>query len=230
MISVFFFASLLAFAPQAAPTPAPTATPIDLNLPEIGHVRSVAPSCAVLRDLTIPAFQAARRADGRFVKDVAPKLLQYSKILNDPFSRDSSNGAIREMTIARMSQQSSLMLEDSTAISKALGDPRMKDSHDPDIQEQRRQLEQLYEYQVGRASVAISQGDLADHSNVVASSPSPTPIPGTSEAPYGMPNLSGIDVLDQNIMRRWTIDVNSGVRSSEEQAARAFIPILRSCQ
>ena len=125
------FALVLALAAtaaaQAPPTPAPA--PEGSPLPEIGRVRATAPACAAMRDLIMPSFAAARRADARF-EQTRVHLPQYVEIVAD---KEHKSDVFRSSMLARLDAEASQILSETLVINKALGDPRMKDTRDPAI-------------------------------------------------------------------------------------------------
>ncbi|MFN2460014.1 MAG: hypothetical protein ABR591_04945 [Candidatus Velthaea sp.] len=227
-------------AAVAEPTPAPTAVP-DLNLPEIGRVRSVTPPCAVMRDIVVPSWAAARKADERFAQ-ASKKLPDYARTVDDNFTRWSVQ---REMQLSRLDTAVSQMMEDAMVINKALGDPRIAANvNDPQVRGQRDQLQQVYATQMARASVlnefvqreryAVMTHDLnvgsAFNGHGTSFTPTPTPQPGQTASPFGQPALNGIWLNDQESMRNWTTAIATAVRASENKAAQSFLEVARDCR
>jgi hypothetical protein len=250
-------ALVIAFATVPAPTPTPfalgtlqpfgTETPApapSAALPEIGRVRAATPSCAAMRDLIIPSFAAARRADARFTQTRA-RLPQYVDYVDDPVHRAD---VFRESALARLDQDSTAILNETLVINKALGDPRFKDPTDPVVAAEKAQLEQLYSTQQARANqlqefvmrqrAAIAKNGIDDNSAFTSNrklqganvSPPPAPIANFT-APPGMPVLGGrIAMADKAVINDWSGSMAAAVRASENQAARTFLPIAHSCR
>lgn len=244
MISALFFASMLlvgSATPAPGLTPAPSATvapDTTLALPEIGRVKAVGQSCAVLRDLVIPSFNAARRADARFAI-AGSKLPEYARVVDES---DSRFGIQREMLLSRIGQQVSNMLEDNLTISRALGDPRFARAADAQVLAERDGLQQIFNAQseraarlsefVQRESVAIARGEIAGNSMTDSnrSTPTPTPAPGYSNPPDGQPAMRGISLGDERSMREWTAGIDASIRMSENGAAKTFLAVASDCR
>jgi hypothetical protein len=251
-----FLASALVLALAAVPAPKPTPTPFAIGtfsptetpgppavqLPEIGRVRSIAPACAAMRDLVIPSFAAAQRADARFV-ETRKRLPTYADLRDDP---EHQNDVFRESALHRLSQDVAGLLQDSLVINKALGDPRLAaDSTDPQVQAERAQLEQLYQMQQARANllsqfvqreqVAVAKGQLT-LADSFSKNPGPVftgapfaPLPAMT-APPGMPVFSGISLADTRVASDWGTEIANAVRASENAAAKTFLAIARTCR
>jgi hypothetical protein len=220
----------------------------------IGRVKASAPACSILRDLTLPALRIAQRANRQFNEELAPALIENTDAKLDPYAEH-----VHAMTAAKVSQLVSRAMDDATQISKALGDPRLaKDSPDPDVQAQRVQLTQLYEYQWTRAvnlwkgqtqeSTAADIADLQTPKNdstyagnvgpMVAHAPASassvhvqaTPGPGPTDDPLdGSPQLSGNADLDMKLYRRWVAKLEVGARDQENAASHAAMAVLDKC-
>jgi hypothetical protein len=247
----------LAIAFATVPTPKPTTTPFPLgtlqpfgtdtpapasNLPEIGRVRAATPGCAVMRDLIIPSFAAARRADVRFAQTRA-RLPQYIDFADDP---EHATDVFRESALSRLDQDATAILNETLVLNKALGDPRFKDTSDPQVAAQKAQLQQLYNTQQARANQlqefvmrqrnAIAKNGMEDSGAFNGKNPSPPPISRDAPtpvltAPPGMPILNGkIAMADKNTINDWSGSMTAAVRASENMAARAFLPIAHSCR
>lgn len=228
-------------APLAAPSPAPSVVgspTAEQVLPEIGRVRAIVPACAVMHDITGPAFLAAREADNRF-KDAANRLPQYARAVDD---EDTRFGIEREMLITRIDMDLSNMTGDLHKIDKLLDDPRLSNVRDPQVTAQRNELTNIYNMQydrvtrlfefVQRERLLVSKKSLEPESgnpfnNV---SPTPIPIPSASEAPYGQPTFRGITEADQRTLRDWAGRMDVPVRVAENNAARTFLSIAASCR
>lgn len=233
MIVALFLAA--AFA-GLDPTPTPAQ---EQTFPEIGRVRSVAPPCAVMRDIVIPSWVAAKDADKRF-GDIQTGLPKYAETADDEFNRWS---VIREMQLSRVDQALSNMMDRSNAISKLLGDSRIsKSSPDPQVQTERAALIDLYETQQARISIlsefvqrerkTVMLHGLDDNSAFTGKlgAPTPTPMPGQTRTPWGQPSLNGIGFNDAREMRDWTGQMYAEVRTAEERVAKTFYPIALNCR
>jgi hypothetical protein len=240
-----------AAAAQAPPTPAPEGSP----LPEIGRVRSTAPACAAMRDLIVPSFAAARRADARF-EQTRVHLPQYVEMIADP---EHKSDVFRSSMLSRLDAEASAILNETLAINKALGDPRLKDTSDPTIAAEKAQLQQLYNTQQARANL-LEQYVMRERNQVVRHGmedsggfkgkhapaqpggtmtlpPEPqqptdhtAPEPSLTAAP-GMPVLSGVmPMADKAAIKQWTSDMANAVRFSENQAAKTFLTIANVCR
>ncbi|HEY0384077.1 MAG TPA: hypothetical protein VGC72_17940 [Candidatus Elarobacter sp.] len=247
----------LAIAFAAAPTPKPTPfaigtlqpfgteTPAPAStLPEIGRVRAATPACAAMRDLIIPSFAAARRADIRFAETRA-RLPQYIDFADDP---EHNNDIFRTSALAKLDADATAILNHTLVLNKALGDPRFKDTTDPVVVAEKAQLQQLYNTQQARANqlqefVMRERNVVAKHGmedsnafkgrnipvNMDAQAP-PAPMPSLT-APPGMPLLNGrIALADKASINDWSGQMAAAVAASENQAARTFLPIARSCR
>jgi len=258
--SVAAAAIALVAAGAGAQTPKPAATPFALGtlqpfgssasapfsqqLPNIGRTRSVTPGCAAMRDIVVPSFAAAVRADQRFV-ETRKRLPSYAEIVDDP---EHSTDGFRQMLLHKLGQDAANLMEDAQAISKALGDPRISaDVKDPQVVAERRQLQALYEAQATRANllnqyvmreqVATAKQNIDDSSafgsrtatsagNVKAPD---QPMPQLT-APPNMPLRSGIALADKRALEDWGTTLHTYVRTAENQAAKTFYPIARSCR
>jgi hypothetical protein len=227
--------------PFGTETPAPAPSPV---LPEIGRVRAASASCAAMRDLIIPSFAAARRADARFTQTRA-RLPQYVDYIDDPEHRTD---VFRESALSKLDADATAILGETLVINKALGDPRFKDPADPVVAAEKAQLEQLYNTQQARANqlqefvtrqrVAIAKNNIDDTSAFTGNrrqqgrdaAPPPAPIPNFT-APPGMPVLGGrIAMADKAAINDWSGAIAAAIRASENQAARTFLPIAHSCR
>lgn len=236
-------------AAEPAPTPFPIGTlapfgvtPAPLSsLPSIGRVRANSPGCAAMRDLVIPSFIAARRADARFAQ-TQTRLPQYAGLVDDPVHRGD---VVRESALATLDQDAGELLADALILNKALGDPRLSaDQTDPDVVAERTALEQLYEAEKIRANLlsefVIRQraatatagidttSPYGSRQPVAAATPAPQPAPVLT-APPGMPLLVGNELTDRDQARRWGADLTANVAANESRAAKTFLPIARSC-
>ena len=219
---------------QPAPSPSPIA------LPEIGRVRAITPSCAVMRDLVIPSWQNAQKADARFTVNAAPRLPKYLQIIDE----DPSNPA-RAMQISYLDQQVGLMKEDLLHIADALGDYRLQHPRDAQTALLRQKLQDLYDAQSGRANIlwefiqrqriAMARNEIKQLNNMQTAgggqiSASPEPNPGQTPEPYAMPHLTGIGLQDERTMAAWGQSMTAAVRDTEENTAPTFAAVANSCR
>ena len=231
----------VAFALGIAPSqaPAPDAT----SLPEIGRVRSTAPACAALRDLVVPSFSAAERADARFMQ-TRVRLPQYAELAADKAHR---NDVFRDSALAKLDADVMALLDVTLALDKALHDPRLKDSTDPQVVAERNGLEQLYAVQKVRANQlqefvmrernATARNGMEDSgafggkkAPLAMNAEAPPAPPAILNAPRGMPLLTGNNALaDKASLNEWSLGMAAAVRAGENQAAKAFLPIAKSC-
>lgn len=240
-------------APKPAPTPfaigtiepsGSTPAPFSSPLPDIGRTRSVTPACSAMRDLIVPSFEAAIRADKRFV-ETRKRLPSYAEAAADPEHR---NDVVRQMLLSRLDSDASNLLQEALVVSKALGDPRLSpDSKDPQVIAERQGLQRLYDAQSTRANlinefvmrerVAVAKDGLEDtgafasrqSTNTQVVTPPPMPMPALT-APPGMPLRSGIVMADKNSLADWGTSIATYVRTGENQAAKTFIPIAQKCR
>jgi hypothetical protein len=241
----------LASAPAPGPTPfaigsfSPTAVPAApaIPLPEIGRVRSTTPGCAAMRDLVVPSFAAALRADAKFA-ETRKRLPTYADLRDDPEHRTD---VFRESALHKLSQDVAGLFQESLIINRALGDPRLsKDQTDQQVLAERAQLQQLYSIQQARANllnqfvmreqVAVSKGQLTLADSFSKTAPSgvsggvtTAPLPDMT-APPGMPLFSGIQLADKRVAADWGTEIATAVRASENAAAKTFLTIARTCR
>ncbi len=247
----------LAVAAAAAAPPSPAPTPFSLGtlqpfaspgpavvLPDIGRVRSVVPACVAMRDLVIPAFAAARRADARFV-ETRKRLPNYAEVADDPEHRTD---VFRESALAKLDADATALLGETDKIGRALGDPRLSPaSKDPQVAAERAELQRVYDAQrtradlleefVTRQRVAIAKNGIDDNS---AFGPRAQPSSAPLSAPYApdptqtaapdMPPLNGIGLSDKRTIDDWAGGIASGIRRSENQAAKTFLSIATRCR
>jgi hypothetical protein len=231
---------------RAEPEPAPAAS----SLPEIGRTRATTAACAVMRDIVIPAFAAAQRADARFGA-VRSKLPQYIQLKSDYDSQRApvkSDGIMLESAYNRLSIDAASLLREADAVKKLLDDPRLNaGSGDPTIREERERLERILAAQQARAG-ALSELMLRESTylskhlvgwedpaafaqmnlprNLDAP---PRPLPKMT-APPGMPLLNGFDAADRSRVDEWGAAMTRVVHESEEQAAKTFLPLAQGCR
>jgi hypothetical protein len=242
-------------APKAAATPfaigtfgpllPPEAPVVGSPLPNIGRTRSVNRACAAMRDLIVPSFAAAVRADVRFA-ETRKRLPNYTDIANDPSHRDDG---FREMLLTKLDADASTLLQEALVLNKALGDPRIAaDVGDPQVMAERRSLQQLYEAQKVRANLlnefvmrerAASAKQGIDDNSAFRSrattnfsggvSPPPLPVAALKQPP-GMPLRSLNAMADKNAVTDWGASLATYVRKNENEAARTFYSIAQSCR
>ena len=229
-------------ASAEAPAAAPATTP-DTSLPEIGRVRSTAPACAALRDLVIPSFSAAQRADTRFLQ-TRVRLPQYAELAVDKVHKID---VFRDSALAKLDADATAMQNEALWLDKALRDPRLKDSTDPQVVAERTGLQQLYDVQKARANQlqefvmrernATVRNGMEDSGAFAGKNapieiradqpPAPEPV---LNVPRGMPLLTGKNALaDKASLNEWSLNMAAAVRMGENQAAKAFLPIARTC-
>jgi hypothetical protein len=234
----------IALGAAPSPAPAPTAVP-DTSLPEIGRVRSTAPACAAMRDLVLPSFSAAQRADSRFLQ-TRVRLPQYAEIAADPGHKSD---VFRDSALAKLDADATALLTEAQWLDKALRDPRLKDTSDPQIVAERSGLQQLYDVQKARANqlqefvmrernAAVRNG-MEDSGAfrgkiptmpVSGEEPPPMASPPPLNVPRGMPILTGKNALaDKASLNEWSLNMAAAVRAGENQAAKSFLPIARNC-
>ncbi|MDQ6943153.1 MAG: hypothetical protein M3169_11665 [Candidatus Eremiobacteraeota bacterium] len=246
----------LAIAFAAAPTPKPEPFPLGTlqpfgtetpapaaNLPEIGRVRANSPVCAAMRDLIVPSFAAARRADARF-NETRVRLPKYIEIADDPEHRTD---VYRESALSKLDADATKILNETLILNKALGDPRFKDPTDPQVIAAKNQLQQLYATQQARANQLqefvmrqrneIAKNGFSDNSAFASRTqqrtPDNTPLkpPPSLNAPRGMPLINGkIAMADMQSLNEWSGQMAAAVRASENLAAHTFLPIAQSCR
>jgi hypothetical protein len=256
-------AVLFALAASPAPAPLPSAeaeppavaAPSGAPLPEIGRTRATSPACAAMRDIVVPAFAAARRADARF-EETRKRLVRYATFASDNGThigarRDVDDGAVfRESELARLDTDVSRLLQEAQTIKKLIADPRLApDSKDPLVQAERTQLARVYDQQQTRAALlaefvqreSMSAGKnlvgmgndrgIATRSAKLPKDPDPPPASGPPPptAAPGMPSLTGFDVADRSRLGEWGDRAALAVRASENQAAKAFLGIAKAC-
>jgi hypothetical protein len=232
--------SIGTFQPLADPS-----RPFQSPLPDIGRTRATTRACAVMRDLIVPSFEAALRADKRYA-EARKRLPNYAEVAGDQMHRDD---AVQQMVLTRLDSDASTLLREAQVVSKALGDPRIAATvTDPQVMAERRSLQQLYEAQMTRASllnefvmrehVATAKRGIDDNSafrarNAGQSSSfvtaAPVPIAQLT-APPGMPLRSGNSMADKNSLQEWGTLMATYVRANENEAAKTFYTIAQTCR
>jgi hypothetical protein len=241
-------AAAFALSDVHAPVPATPAAQSAADaspLPEIGRVRSTAPACAAMRDLVLPSFSAAQRADSRFLQ-TRVRLPQYAEIAAD---KEHHNDVFRASALARLDADATALLTETQWLDKALRDPRLKDSSDPQVVAERTGLQQLYDVQKARANqlqefVMRERNATVRHgmedNGALGGRIAPLPVSGDEQPPMspppplnvprGMPRLTGINALvDKASLNEWSLNMAAAVRLGENEAAKAFLPVARSC-
>lgn len=248
-VSAALTVALAAATPPPAPFPLGTLQPFGspppaVTLPNIGRTRSAAPACVAMRDLVIPAFAAARRADARFV-DTRKRLTNYAEVADDPEHRTD---VFRESALAKLDADATALLGEAETISRALGDPRLPAyAKDPQVATERAELQRVYDAQrtradlleqfVTRQRVAIAKNGIDDDGAFASRSqanPAQLAAPyapdPTQTAPPDMPALNGVGLSDKRVIDDWAGGIASGIRRSENQAAKAFLGIATRCR
>jgi hypothetical protein len=245
-------AALVPSVPSAQVTPEPSASPAArATLPEIGRIRATSAGCAAMRDLVIPAFAAARRADMRFA-ETQKRLPSYGVIVADPSNR---SGIVRESALHRLSMDAASLLQESQQIAKALGDPRLASTvTDPAVVAERARLQELYTAQQTRAailseftmreSMALARANVGMEGNgafagrgktgiapaAQSVDANPAPLPATSAQP-GMPLLNAeFPSLNRAQLSDWGNAAAKIVRDAENDAAKTFLPLANGCR
>jgi hypothetical protein len=221
--------------------PFPTQAPaLASPLPEIGRVRSATPACAVIRDLVAPAYAAALRADGRFAA-LRKTLPKYVDAIDD--AQAARYGSAQTMMLAKLDREADALREEAMVVNRALSDPRLAKPTDPQVILEKRELEQLYARQSGRANVAWEfvmrqRVAIARSGAGMGESPGFATMPPVSDpnampapAPLGQPPpLHGNDLADKNALEDWAKDITVQVRTSMHQMAQNLLPIANSCR
>ena len=238
-----------AATPVVRAQPAPV-TPAPSTLPEIGRTRATTSACAVMRDIVIPAFAAAQRADARFgaARASLPRYIQLKSDYNSQRAPVKSDGIMLESQFNRLGIDTASLLRDTDAIRKLLDDPRLSaSSTDPTVREEREQLERLYAAEQARAT-ALSELMLRESTYLSkhmvgwedplafsqmnakkAAEGEGKPAPRMT-APPGMPLLNGFDAADRARVEEWSAAMTRIVHTSEETAAKTFLPLAQGCR
>ena len=84
-----------------------------------------------MRDILIPSFAAAQRADARFgtVRASLPRYIQLKSDYNSQRVPVKSDGIMLESQFNRLSIDTASLLRDTEAIKKLLDDPRISGSN-----------------------------------------------------------------------------------------------------
>jgi hypothetical protein len=238
-----------ASALRAQPNPA-SPTPAASGLPEIGRTRATSAACIVMRDIVIRAFAMAQRADARFgaVRTRLPQYIQAKSDYNSQRAPVKSDGIMLESQFNQLNIDTASLLRDTDAIRKLLEDPRLSAaSTDPTVRAEREQLERILAAQQARAaylsqlmlreSTYLSKhtvgfedpGALVTMAIVPNLDTPPRPLPVLT-APPGMPVLTGFDAADRARVNEWGAAMTNMVHTSEEQAAKTFLPLAQGCR
>ncbi len=229
MIGAMTWLALLLAVTTASATPVP--------LPEIGRVRAISPACSALRDLIIPSFTAARRADVTFAT-TTKDLQRYVEVVDDEGLR---NSGFHQKAAFDLGRDAANLRESLLVVSRALGDPRLAPSvTDPTIRIQRTQLEQVYAVQAGRAGI-LDEFIARENKDVARARVDRDPLyrggelaPGgramPTDPPHAMPRLTGLAFGDKQAIREWADGMTSEVRSAEDDAAKALLPTAETCR
>ena len=244
-------AGVSAQTPSApAPTPfvlgtfQPSGTNGSPSLPTIGGTKALRPACAVMRDVVVPSFSAALRADARF-ELTRKKLPQYVDVVDDPEHKDD---AYAQMMLKKIDDDVDVLLDQALAVNRALGDPMLEQhKSDPQVAAEKRALEDLYEAQRTRANLmeeyvireraALAKQGVSDdgafggRGNPLATAVTPPPMsmPNLKPAP-GMPFHNGIALADRASISDWGTTITKYVHTSEERAAKTFYTIANGCR
>ncbi len=189
----------------------------------------MSPSCAVMRDLAIPAFTAARAADRQFAA-ASKNLTGYVGGKDDESDAQPDSDAKRRYLLSKLGQDKTKLLQHAKVIADALGDPRFaSDIPDPSVRAERAQLQSLYDSQINRAAL-LNQFVMREE--IKAMGVLRSAQGGRSdEPPPGMPAIRGkIPLADVATIQDWTGQLAAGVKANEEVVAKTFYGIARSCQ
>ena len=248
LAAALFAAGTPAVRAQSGPAPAASAS-ASPDLPEIGRTRATTTACAFMRDVVVPAFAAAQRANAKFgaARTALPIYIQLKADYRSQRVPIKSDGNMLEAQYNRLSVETASVLRETDTIRKLLDDSRMTaSSSDPTVRAEREQLERVYAAQQARAA-ALSELMLRESTWLslhmvgwedplaiaVMTLPRnldapPRPAPKFT-APPGMPLLNGFDTADRARVNEWTAAMTSIVHSTEEQAAKTFLPLAQGC-
>lgn len=251
-IATSLIAAIAIALPCGAPAqtaPEPSASPAASALPEIGRVRATSAACAAMRDLVIPGFAAARRADMRFdaVRQDLPRYIELKAAYTSQQDTVKSGGVNLQSQLSKLSSESASLLQEAQTIRKLLDDPRLSaQSSDPSIRAERERLEALYAAQQARASylnelvqresvmLAKSNAGMEDPLGMpqgqhLPIEPQARPRPASTALP-GMPVLNGFEAADRKRLEEWSAAQARAVHETEEQAAKTFLPLAQGCR
>ena len=215
------------------------------TLPEIGRTRSSSPVCAEMRNVVIPVFALAQQADKIFVEP-RKRLPDYGSMSAD--DHDSAS-VYREAQLARLRTDAALLLEQTLQMRKLIDVRASPAPNDAGVREERALIDEVYEAQQMRAallsefvqredvSLGVKRVGMEDTGGLGARNGNPqgvrdgTPKVPPATAPPGMPLLTGlIPIADRSRLADWGALAASTVRASENNAAKAFLPIAQSCR
>lgn len=202
-----------------------------------------------MRDLVIPAFAAARRADARFA-ETQKRLPRYGEVAGDLSNRST---VVRESELSKLSIDAANLLQESQRIAQLLGDPRLsKNVTDPGVAAERAQLQEVYAAQqtraailsefVQRESMSLSRANLGMEDSGATRSRIPTqsrteealpgtPLPASTRQPNGMPLLnSEFPQMNKATLGDWGSTAAKLVRDKENGAAKTFLPLAQGCR
>lgn len=230
---------------QSTEPPAPATGPA---LPEIGRTRSASPACTAMRELVIPVFALAQRADGSFA-ETRKRFPPYAEAAADDIDR---NSVVRVAALARLGSDATHLLQQALEMRKVLDDPRLApESKDPQIGMERALLEEVIAAHKARAallsefvaredaSLAIKRVGMEDSGMFVGKNrpiartddalPTTPKVPPVT-APSGMPLLTGlIPIADRGRLADWGATAALAVRNAENRAAKTFLTIAKTC-
>jgi hypothetical protein len=118
-------------------------------LPEIGRVRAVAPICASLVQVVIPAYDAMANADRAF-DDAVSALEKYAENAVTVRQPGLDRDVLRNMYLARVGQSAATQLQALQLVERALADPQLQGPSGSVAAAERRHLEALYEIELAR--------------------------------------------------------------------------------
>jgi len=238
-------AVLAASAPPAASQSVePSANPT--TLPDIGRVRASSTACSAVRDLIVPSVRAVQRANARYL-DVENRLHRYVQIVDDEDYKQ--NSVYRQGALGQLDIDVIALKREALEINKALGDPRLSErsaQSDKSIATLRNQLEEVYAAQATRVNllqeyvvrerVALNKTDFPQSdpygsgSHAPASPlPTPSPLPGSTPPPLGMPQFNGIAFADAHAIDDWSHGADAYARAPERNAAREISSVAQRC-
>jgi hypothetical protein len=145
------------------------------------------------------------------------------------------------MMLAQLERDAQTLRDEALIMNHALGDPRLAHPTDPQVVAERRELQQLFDVQSGRANLLwefvmreraalIRTGSGIGNASGYARFPTREPRAETTPA-FGMPPpLRGNDLTDKAGLDDWHKAVTVQVRASEHQMARALLPVSNTCR
>jgi hypothetical protein len=241
MTAMLTFVGAVIVATALAAEPVASSSPPPSGLPEIGRVRSTTPACTVMRDLVIPSFAAARRADLRFT-ETRKRLPDFGELLVDASPHDP----MRQTALAKLDADATKLLAEALVINRALGDPRLAaDSTDPVVLQERRALQQLYDAQKTRANIlweyvmrkniALSKAQFAEDPTIggrrqdLSQDDADKPNRELVVLPGMPPESRTIGFANKQRLAEWGDAIATAIRVNENAAAQTFMPIAQRC-